>query len=113
MNDSDTKFVLEERLENELDSDDELLNLLVPEANNHVVGNPTVEKTLEEGSNSWEERRKIWEVSKRKKWKKGKGKGRERDTQEEAMEKAKKNKSNLVKLNLIGKNICPICEETI
>ena len=59
MNDSDTKFVLEERLENELDSDDELLNLLVPEANNHVVGNPTIEKTLEEGSNSWEERRKI------------------------------------------------------
>ena len=38
---------------------------------------------------------------------------RERHTQEEAMEKAKKNKSNLVKLNLIGKNICPICEETI
>ena len=33
MYDSDTEFVLEESLENELDSDDELLNLLVAEAN--------------------------------------------------------------------------------
>ena len=43
MNDSDTQFVLEESLENELDSDDEPLNLLVPEANYHVVKNPTIE----------------------------------------------------------------------
>ena len=33
MYDSDTEFVLEESLENELDSDDEPLNLLVAEAN--------------------------------------------------------------------------------
>ena len=39
MNDSDTEFVSEESLENELDSDDEPLNLLVPEANYHVVEN--------------------------------------------------------------------------
>ena len=32
MIDWDTEFVLEESLENELDSDDEPLNLLVPEA---------------------------------------------------------------------------------
>ena len=43
MNDSDTEFVLEESLENDLDSDDEPLNLLVPEANYHVVKNPTIE----------------------------------------------------------------------
>ena len=33
MYDSDTEFVLEESLENELDSDDEPLNLLVAETN--------------------------------------------------------------------------------
>ena len=33
MNDSETEFVLEESLKNESDSDDEPLNLLVPEAN--------------------------------------------------------------------------------
>ena len=43
MNNLDTKFLLEEMLENELDSDDEPLNLLVPEANYHVVKNPTIE----------------------------------------------------------------------
>ena len=50
MNDSETEFVLEESLENELDSDDEPLNLLVPEANYNVAENPAIEKTLEEGS---------------------------------------------------------------
>ena len=33
MNDSETEFVFEESLKNESDSDDEPLNLLVPEAN--------------------------------------------------------------------------------
>ena len=33
INDSETEFVLKESLENELNSDDEQLNLLVPEAN--------------------------------------------------------------------------------
>ena len=49
MSDEDTGFALEENLENELDSNDEPLNLFVPEAN-YVVENPTIEKTLEEGS---------------------------------------------------------------
>ena len=44
MNDSDTEFVLEENLKNELDSDYELLILLVPEANCHVLENLTIEK---------------------------------------------------------------------
>ena len=48
MNDSDSVFLLEESLENESDTDDEPLNLLVPEANCHVVENPTIKKTLEE-----------------------------------------------------------------
>ena len=47
MNDLDTEYVLEESLVNELDSYDESLYLLVPEANYHVVENPTIKKTLE------------------------------------------------------------------
>ena len=35
MNKSDTEFVLEQSLENELDFDDESLSLIVPEANYH------------------------------------------------------------------------------
>ena len=46
MNDSDTEFVWHEILENEFDSDDEPLNLLVPEANYHVAEHPTIEKKL-------------------------------------------------------------------
>ena len=37
MDNSRTEFVLEESLENDLDSDDEPLNLLLPEANYHVL----------------------------------------------------------------------------
>ena len=44
MNDSDTEFLLEDSLKNALDSDDELLILLVPEANYHVLENLTIEK---------------------------------------------------------------------
>ena len=54
MNDSDTKFVLQESLEIELDSDDEPLNVLIPEANYYVVENATIKKTLEEGSSKAE-----------------------------------------------------------
>ena len=49
MNDLDTEY-----LENELVSDDEPLRLLMPEANYHVVENPTIEKSLEEGSSKAE-----------------------------------------------------------
>ena len=48
MNDTDTEIVLEESLENKLDSDDEPLNLPVPEANFHVAEDPTIKRTLEE-----------------------------------------------------------------
>ena len=54
MNDSDTESVLEESSENELYSDDIQLNLLVPEANYHIVENPTIEETLEERSSKCE-----------------------------------------------------------
>ena len=54
MNNLDTEFVLEESLENDLDSVDDILNLLVPEANYRVVENPSIEKTLDEGSNKAE-----------------------------------------------------------
>ena len=49
MNDLDMKFELEEDFENELGFDDVLLNLLLPVANYHIVGKPTIENTLEEG----------------------------------------------------------------
>ena len=54
MNNLDTEFVLEESLENDLDSVDDILNLLVPEANYRVVENPSIEKTLNEGSSKAE-----------------------------------------------------------
>ena len=68
MNDSTTEFVLTESLENELDSNDKPLDLLVPEAN-YVVENPTIEKALEEGSRKAEKEVK----GKSKKTDKGKG----------------------------------------
>ena len=46
--DSGIELELEESLEKKLDSDNEPLNLLVPEANYHVVGNPTIKKSWEE-----------------------------------------------------------------
>ena len=49
MNDLDMKFELEEDFENELGFDDVLLNLLLPVANYHIAGKPTIENTLEEG----------------------------------------------------------------
>ena len=54
MNNLDTEFVLKESLGNELDSDDEPLKLLMPEASYHVAENQTIEKTLEEGCNNGE-----------------------------------------------------------
>ena len=68
MNDSDTEFGLEQSLGNELDSDDEPLNLLVPDANYYVVENPTIS----EGSTKAEKKFKI------KSKEKGKGKGKDK-----------------------------------
>ena len=37
MNDSDTEFIVYENLDNDIDSDDKPLSVLIPEANIHVV----------------------------------------------------------------------------
>ena len=66
----------------------------MPGANYQVFENPTIEKTLEEGSSKAEK-----EVKGKSK---EKGKGKIKNS-EKAREKAKKKKSNLVKMNLIGK----------
>ena len=58
LNHLDTEFVLEECLENELDTDDEPLNSLVPKANYHGVENPTTGKTLKAGSSKAEQKAK-------------------------------------------------------
>ena len=82
INDLETEFVLKERLENELGSDDKPLNLFAPEANYHVAENSTIEKTLGEDSSNAE-----------KEVKKGKKKSKEKKkTKEKAKEKAKKMK---------------------
>ena len=99
MNNLDTKFLLEEMLENELDSDDEPLNLLVPEANYHVVENPTIKVNFEEGSRKAEKEIKRKSKEKRQGKEKGKGKGKGKE-KKQGKYKIKK-KSNLVKLNLI------------
>ena len=85
MNDLDTEFVLEEGLENELDSDDETLNSLVPEAKHHIVESPAIGKSFEEGSSKAKNDIEV----------RIKERGKERG-------KAKKKKSDLMKLNLIG-----------
>ena len=51
MDDSNTESVLEKSLRNELHSYSEPLYLLAPEAINHVVENPIIDKILEEFSN--------------------------------------------------------------
>ena len=73
--DSVTEFALEKSSENEFDSDVELLNLVVPEANYHVVEKPTVEKTLEEGSSKAEKKVKGKKKEKDKRKKKEHTKG--------------------------------------
>ena len=79
MNDLDTQFVLEESLENELDSDGEILNLHVPDANYHVVENPPIEKALEESSGKAEKEVKGKKIDKGKEKDKGKNKGKSKE----------------------------------
>ena len=43
MNDSDTEFIVDENLDNDIDSDDEPLSVLIPEANIHVVKSSAAE----------------------------------------------------------------------
>ena len=64
MNDSDTEFVLDEEKDKDVDSDDEPLSLLVPEANIHLVKKRTDEavkdtaKDSEKGINKSSSKRK-------------------------------------------------------
>ena len=68
MNDSDTEFVVDENLDNDIDSDGEPLSVLIPEANIHVVKGSTAEANMEESKFVCEKENK--QKSKRK----GKGK---------------------------------------
>ena len=83
INNSDTEFGLKKSLENQLDSDDEPLNLLVPETKN-----PTIEKTFEEGSSKAEKDVKGKSNEKDKGKEKGKGKGKKKS--ENKIKKKKK-----------------------
>ena len=50
MNDLETEFTVDENLDNEIDSDDEPLSVLIPEANIHVVKISTAEANMEESN---------------------------------------------------------------
>ena len=50
MNNSDTEFIVDENLDNNIDSDDEPLSVLIPEANIHVVKSSTAETNMEESN---------------------------------------------------------------
>ena len=50
MNDSETEFTVDGNLDNEIDSDDEPLSVLIPEANIHVVKISTAETNMEESN---------------------------------------------------------------
>ena len=69
MNDSETEFTVDEKLDNEIDSDDEPLSVLMPEANIHVVKISTAEANMEESNVVCEKESK--EKSKRKDKEKG------------------------------------------
>ena len=88
MNDLDTEFVLEESLKNDLDSDDDTLNLLVPEANYRAVENPSIEKTLDKSSSKAEKEGK----AKKKANEKKRANEKEKTNEKKARDKAKKKK---------------------
>ena len=50
MNDSDTEFTVDENLDNDIDSDDEPLSVLIPEANIHVVKSSTAKANMGESN---------------------------------------------------------------
>ena len=50
MNDSDTESIVDENLDKDIDSDDEPLSVLTPEANNHVVKSSTAKANTEEST---------------------------------------------------------------
>ena len=50
MNDSDTEFIVDETFDNDIDSDEEPLSVLIREANIHVVKSSTAEANMEESN---------------------------------------------------------------
>ena len=50
INDSDTEFTVDEKLNNDIESDDEPLSVLIPEANIHVAKNSTVEANMKKSN---------------------------------------------------------------
>ena len=50
MNDSDTEFIVDENFDNDVDSDDEPLTALIPEANIHVVKGSSCSKSSAEAN---------------------------------------------------------------
>ena len=66
MNDLDIKFILDENLDNDIDSDDEPLSVLIPEANIHVVKSSAAEANMKESNVLYEKE------SKQKRKRKGK-----------------------------------------
>ena len=50
INDSDTEFIIDENLDNDIDSADKPLGVLIPEANIHIVKSYTAEAKMEESN---------------------------------------------------------------
>ena len=76
MNDSDAEFIVHKNLDNDIDSDDEPLSVLIPEANIHVVKSSTPEANMEESNVVYEKERK----------QKSKRKGKEKATKKKSVE---------------------------
>ena len=76
MNHSDTEFIADENLANDIDSDDEPLSALIPEVNIHVVKSSTAETNIEESNVLCEKKSK----------QKSKRKGKEKATKKKSVD---------------------------
>ena len=76
MNDSETEFTVDENLDNDFDSDNEPLSVLIPEANIHVVKISTAEENMEESN----------VVCKKESKQKSKRKGKEKATKKKSVD---------------------------
>ena len=83
MNDSDTEFIVNENLDNDIDSDDEPVSVLIPEANIHIVKSSTAEANVEESNVICEKERK----------QKSKRKGNEKTTKKNSVDFNRKKKA--------------------
>ena len=80
MNDSDTEFIVDENLDNDIDSDDEPLSVLIPDANIYVVKSSTAEENMEESNVVCEKESK----------QKSKRKGKEKATKKKSVDFGRK-----------------------